>query len=209
MHRGGGRAVPGASRDASWRRKGRPRSISGCVVEEEGPSPEHRGMRRGGGRAVPGASRDAPGPVASAFVGAPSAHENEKSAPEGAVRREVGGPAGTRTRDLRIKSPQLYRLSYQPNATRRAAFCHASPRTSLGEFGHRQFAAVVVRIAPHDAHAPHGVAKTQRVLGRAGAFPAEPAHKGGGAALARCVTTGAVGAFNSFNRTTRSSPWPR
>ena len=24
------------------------------------------------------------------------------------------GPAGTRTRDLRIKSPQLYRLSYQP-----------------------------------------------------------------------------------------------
>jgi len=25
-----------------------------------------------------------------------------------------GGPSGTRTRDLRIKSPQLYRLSYQP-----------------------------------------------------------------------------------------------
>jgi hypothetical protein len=25
-----------------------------------------------------------------------------------------GGPAGTRTRDLRIKSPQLYRLSYRP-----------------------------------------------------------------------------------------------
>jgi hypothetical protein len=24
------------------------------------------------------------------------------------------GPTGTRTRDLRIKSPQLYRLSYQP-----------------------------------------------------------------------------------------------
>jgi hypothetical protein len=24
------------------------------------------------------------------------------------------GPSGTRTRDLRIKSPQLYRLSYQP-----------------------------------------------------------------------------------------------
>jgi|CZKU01.1.fsa_nt_gi hypothetical protein len=26
----------------------------------------------------------------------------------------AGGPAGTRTRDLRIKSPQLYRLSYRP-----------------------------------------------------------------------------------------------
>ena len=25
-----------------------------------------------------------------------------------------GGPTGTRTRDLRIKSPQLYRLSYRP-----------------------------------------------------------------------------------------------
>src|SRR5262249_55373989 len=29
-------------------------------------------------------------------------------------RKALGGPAGTRTRDLRIKSPQLYRLSYQP-----------------------------------------------------------------------------------------------
>jgi hypothetical protein len=29
--------------------------------------------------------------------------------------RTMGGPSGTRTRDLRIKSPQLYRLSYRPD----------------------------------------------------------------------------------------------
>ena len=32
----------------------------------------------------------------------------------GKANDSAGGPSGTRTRDLRIKSPQLYRLSYQP-----------------------------------------------------------------------------------------------
>ena len=35
----------------------------------------------------------------------------------------LGGPSGTRTRDLRIKSPQLYRLSYQPDCFIRLYVC--------------------------------------------------------------------------------------
>ena len=36
------------------------------------------------------------------------------TATSSASEKDRGGPNGTRTRDLRIKSPQLYRLSYQP-----------------------------------------------------------------------------------------------
>ena len=57
----------------------------------------------------------------------------------------LSGPSGTRTRDLRIKSPQLYRLSYQPERnvvpttcalllTRPFTFCQRGPasRSSSG-----------------------------------------------------------------------------
>src|SRR5207245_1220494 len=51
------------------------------------------------------------------------------------------GPAGTRTRDLRIKSPQLYRLSYQPmlrvasTVSSRSSLSLGRPRRSIPRAG--------------------------------------------------------------------------
>lgn len=51
--------------------------------------------------------------------------------PNPQIPRVIGGPSGTRTRDLRIKSPQLYRLSYQPDCSVRLVFYDGGPDPSI------------------------------------------------------------------------------
>ncbi len=53
-----------------------------------------------------------PVPMGVPMGGAPPSSALASATTPGRVSR--GGPSGTRTRDLRIKSPQLYQLSYQP-----------------------------------------------------------------------------------------------
>jgi len=69
--------------------------------------PEMHPRRVGGGSATP--PRAARG---AATRRAPSPPRGRHSS--GVERAASGGPSGIRTRDLRIKSPQLYRLSYRP-----------------------------------------------------------------------------------------------
>ena len=48
-----------------------------------------------------------------------------------AMGLSLGGPAGTRTQDTRIKSPVLYQLSYGPVPMHFAAHCLAAPAGGL------------------------------------------------------------------------------